>query len=1123
MNWPLRRRGRGPIAVLVASVLLVLGVGVSAGIALLGAPSAPDNDSFAAGATVDLRIEGTTQGAAADTDEVANGIGEADQAVVWYRWKPNVSGWAYITPAGAANPTMPIVKAYLGSAINNLEQVDQSPTGSGQQGASIPAVAGQTYHLAVIDSGGGEAFDLVISQPSAIGAVNDRPDGAVDAAASVARATEKGTAQTVAIDTLSGATADPDEPANGGSPAQRSLWYSWTPNSNGTAATFSAAPVYGADGPLRVAVYRLADNDTTPGLEVGDLVPVSGGETGGPFVPLANTTYLIAVDGPPSFFRLAVTSTGVAVNDDTTAPVVDCAAPHSGWSSDEILSVACTASDVGAGLAQPGDANFTAVTRSASGAESAELEIPSRAVCDLAGNCTTVGPWSGLKADRKAPSVTCETVDSAWTTTTPSVTCEASDGGAGLAVPSDSSRRLIATVSPNSEGKVSIDAVDICDEVGNCTTVGPFGPTGVDTKAPVISCAELPTEPSSVQVSIDCTATDRGVGLAQPESSSFSLTTEVKAGEASNNAATGSREVCDALGNCATAGPFTGIVVDLAPPSVTCRPDDEKALDAWRSGPFTITCSIADRGTGLAPATPSSVTLGATVANGSASSAVTAVASIEQVCDLAGSCVPVGPIRALRIDRQAPTVACEPAGDGWFNKQASVSCAVDDGSGSGIEGPSSVTVSASAPDGQEGSYDTGTAEVCDRVGHCTSAGPVTELKIDAKAPRVQCEAPASKYRIEARIRCTASDGGSGLADPADRSFILSTSVGVGKRDANAQTSSRRVCDVAGMCTTAEPITVSVDLTGDGGDGPRMDLPSRITVLSAYESSAPISVPYALPEAPGATEIACLARPGTVFGLGWSTVVCEAINNDGTTNGSFPLVLKALSTLAPSGVANPDGAWRGVGVGFDPGSSVQVRIDGTVVGRGTASNDGRASIEFAVPGDLPSGDHQLVIAGLDPDGDPVLNVSPLAVVAAEPGTEPPVLPPVGAPELPSQGPVVPADPGPSPAPPDLGDLSPENYASTTTIPSSTTVPVQLPPGGSETASGSNGSNGSHGSAPSTKSDSDNGAGIGFGVLPRTGAGVALWLVIASALIGAGTVLLRSRRRDAAVSAGTQSDM
>ena len=55
------------------------------------------------------------------------------------------------------------------------------------------------------------------------------------------------------------------------------------------------------------------------------------------------------------------------------------------------------------------------------------------------------------------------------------------------------------------------------------------------------------------------------------------------------------------------------------------------------------------------------------------------------------------------------------------------------------------------------------------------------------------------------IACTASDGGSGLADPADASFSLTTSVPAGSEDANASTGSREVCDQAGNCTTAGPI------------------------------------------------------------------------------------------------------------------------------------------------------------------------------------------------------------------------------------------------------------------------------------------------------------------------------
>jgi len=51
----------------------------------------------------------------------------------------------------------------------------------------------------------------------------------------------------------------------------------------------------------------------------------------------------------------------------------------------------------------------------------------------------------------------------------------------------------------------------------------------------------------------------------------------------------------------------------------------------------------------------------------------------------------------------------------------------------------------------------------------------------------------------------ASDSGSGLANPADASFTLTTSVPTGTETSNASTNSHSVCDVAGNCTTAGPI------------------------------------------------------------------------------------------------------------------------------------------------------------------------------------------------------------------------------------------------------------------------------------------------------------------------------
>ena len=75
------------------------------------------------------------------------------------------------------------------------------------------------------------------------------------------------------------------------------------------------------------------------------------------------------------------------------------------WSASNV-SVACTASDAGSGLAAPTDAAFSLTTTVAAGSETANALTGSRQVCDVKDNCTTVGPIGGIKVDRKGPTVT---------------------------------------------------------------------------------------------------------------------------------------------------------------------------------------------------------------------------------------------------------------------------------------------------------------------------------------------------------------------------------------------------------------------------------------------------------------------------------------------------------------------------------------------------------------------------------------------------------------------------------------------------------------------------------------------------------------------------------------------
>jgi hypothetical protein len=82
---------------------------------------------------------------------------------------------------------------------------------------------------------------------------------------------------------------------------------------------------------------------------------------------------------------------------------------------------------------------------------------------------------------------------------------------------------------------------------------------------------------------------------------------------------------------------------------------------------------------------------------------------------------------------------------------------------------------------------------------------------DTTAPTIECTVPDQTvwYDDNVTVNCTASDA-SGLADPADASFSLVTSVAAGNETDMASTDSRGVCDIYDNCADAGPYTFKVD-------------------------------------------------------------------------------------------------------------------------------------------------------------------------------------------------------------------------------------------------------------------------------------------------------------------------
>jgi hypothetical protein len=141
-------------------------------------------------------------------------------------------------------------------------------------------------------------------------------------------------------------------------------------------------------------------------------------------------------------------------------------------------------------------------------------------------------------------------------------------------------------------------SVRATDAAGNSDATPATRTFTIDTAPPAVACASADGEWHASDVSIRCTATDAGSGLADSSNADFWLMTNVPEGSEDSDASTGSRSVSDRAGNVATAGPISGNKVDKKAPTIEIASPAEAAYPLNERVPASYGCS--DGGSGVA-------------------------------------------------------------------------------------------------------------------------------------------------------------------------------------------------------------------------------------------------------------------------------------------------------------------------------------------------------------------------------------------------------------------------------------------------------------------------------------------------------------------------------------------
>jgi len=356
----------------------------------------------------------------------------------------------------------------------------------------------------------------------------------------------------------------------------------------------------------------------------------------------------------------------------------------------------------------------------------------------------------------------------------------------GSTDPGDGQKVLVTPPAGSAYGQKAVPLPSIH---GDTTLVVSF--SAPDTRPPTVSCDSAPPGWHSAEVGVGCTASDAGSGLAHTEDASFSLSTNVGDGHEDAAAQTGTRQVCDRVGNCATAGPVGPIAVDRAAPVIAYTQANDGANGWWIRGTATVQVTATDLTVGSLSCVVDGVARRLTLTTGPtmlASEFTVRGEGRHTVSCTAGDTLghsgssetPV--LIDLRAPR-APTLTADRAPDyaatSWYRDTVTVT-ATDNGDPAALDGsPGSGVDPASVPAPQtyatSGNSFVTSARVSDIAGHQSSQTRLT-VKVDADPPTTTLTCPVDvALGASAVARWRDRDAESGLAGTATGSQAVDSS------------------------------------------------------------------------------------------------------------------------------------------------------------------------------------------------------------------------------------------------------------------------------------------------------------------------------------------------------------